>query len=279
MGNIIPKNEYEHIVDLCKYYQIHEYIIMPDGRLDVTSGFVDMSDFLFTELPLQFYRINGNFNAQRSKLTTLKGCPEIVTGDFNINQSVGITSLEYGPRDVGTINCDDCNITSLQYSPTKIKYQMRCYGNLLKDLMYLADVNELYCGGSSSFVTFQGMGKADIIYCSRASIETVQGLPDNLLSLRIHDCDQLVSLFGLPRIINSLTITACEHLENTKVDYSVELSTSRIKGNGLPSEFGDFTEYQLLFKYQHYYDIWNADGSFNKFGFADFLAEIAEGLQ
>jgi hypothetical protein len=39
-----------------------------------------------------------------------------------------------------------------------------------------------------------------------------------------------------------------------------------------------FTEYQLLFKYQHYYDIWNDDGSFNKLGFDDFLADIVEGL-
>ena len=46
------------------------------------------------ELPVQFGKIEGSFYCQRCKLTTLKGCPYYVNGDFLCFENK-LTSLEY----------------------------------------------------------------------------------------------------------------------------------------------------------------------------------------
>ena len=72
---------FENIDIICRKYNIIDYTINIDGSID-TDDNVDLDYLILTKLPLKFNKINGYFDCSRNKLTTLKGCPEKVNGDF-----------------------------------------------------------------------------------------------------------------------------------------------------------------------------------------------------
>ena len=95
-----------------KKYHIEDYKINDDLTIDVNRSISGLYGFSgnFPEY-IQFNKINGAFYcSQNRKMTSLRGCPKIVTDDFSCTQT-SITSLEYGPTYVGDHyychNCDE----------------------------------------------------------------------------------------------------------------------------------------------------------------------------
>ena len=81
-----------------------------------------------------FTIVDGSINVSDKKLTTLKGAPKEVKGDFrcSFNQ---LTSLKDVPEKVGgSFVCDYNKITSLKYSPKKIGKDFVCSYNQLISL-------------------------------------------------------------------------------------------------------------------------------------------------
>jgi hypothetical protein len=87
------------IHDICKRYNIKNYIINGDGSIDV-NGDVDLWYKGLTELPLRFNSVSGNFDCGRNDLTQLKDCPRWVGGNFYYGYN-RLTSLEFSPDYVG----------------------------------------------------------------------------------------------------------------------------------------------------------------------------------
>jgi hypothetical protein len=277
MSKIISKEEHDEIVKLCRQYAISDYEILSDGRLDV-DGSVDMAGYKFTKLPLIFYRVSNNFYLDDSRITTLKGCPEIVGGNFNISSSHSLTSLEFGPTNVGQFDCSNCAITSLQHSPLEARFSINCFNTNITSLKYLGNTTLLHCGGLS-LESLSGINDSVTrMTCRNASITSLKDLSNNIVDIRLYGCGGVTSLEGISNNIYVLGIRDCINLKSTKLSYTVDINDITITNCALPKEFDELENFKLLFKYQYYYDIWNDDGSLNKLGFADFLAEIAEGL-
>jgi hypothetical protein len=120
------------IHDICKRYGIENYIINPDGSIDV-DGDVDLSYKDLTELPLTFNRVYGDFRCIDNKLTSLKGSPRWIGDSFNFRYN-NLTSLEFSPRWVGGyFNCDDNLLTSLEFGPDYVGDYFSCVHNDLID--------------------------------------------------------------------------------------------------------------------------------------------------
>ena len=92
------------------------------------EGQVALSDLHIKEIPeiLNGIKIRGNFLFVRNRITSLKNCPEIVLGLFNISMNRRLKSLVGGPKQVNGIIADDCALTSLDGIPKLINGQ---YGN------------------------------------------------------------------------------------------------------------------------------------------------------
>ena len=119
---------------------IYEYETAEDGGL-IVDGDVFLGDNFKKKIPIPFYSVRGDFNAQGCGLLTLQGSPKIVGASFNCMAN-SLTSLEYSPKHVGfnfyatynkleslrgctekiggsfEISAD--NLTSLQYAPKEV---------------------------------------------------------------------------------------------------------------------------------------------------------------
>jgi len=105
--------------------------VLPDGyELDCD---VNLSGRGLTELP-DFSRIvvNGEFDCDNNKLTTLKGAPKEVKRGFYCNKNQ-LISLEGSPSIVGgAFYCFDNQLISLEGSPSIVGWGFYCYDNPLK---------------------------------------------------------------------------------------------------------------------------------------------------
>lgn len=65
------------------------------------GGDINLRDMNLTELPCIFpEKWSRGFYCDRNKLTSLKGCPEVIGGSFNCSRN-SLRSLEGGPKEVG----------------------------------------------------------------------------------------------------------------------------------------------------------------------------------
>jgi len=123
-------NEIKTDIDaICRLNGIEDYIINDDGSIDV-EGDVNLKNRAFTQFPLKFRKVTGNFNCFGSKnLTTLKGAPEEVGGNFYCYECHNLLSLKYAPIKVGgSFSCSRCfKLTSLEGVPTDIGENFYCY--------------------------------------------------------------------------------------------------------------------------------------------------------
>jgi hypothetical protein len=87
------------IDEICNEYDIKNYIINPDGSIDV-EGSVDLSYKRISELPLKFNMVSEYFNCSNNQLTTLEGAPNYVGKDL-FCQNNKLTSLDGFPNVVG----------------------------------------------------------------------------------------------------------------------------------------------------------------------------------
>ena len=107
------------IDEICKRYDIKNYIINGDGTIDVYGGVLLWGKEL-TELPVTFNKVTGDFNCSDNKLTTLKGSPKWVGGYFGCYYNC-LSSLEFSPDYVGgNFNCIHNDLSDLVGSPKEV---------------------------------------------------------------------------------------------------------------------------------------------------------------
>ena len=88
---------------------------------------------------------NDNLSCYGENITSLKGCPELITGGFSCSEN-NLTSLEHGPTQVnGSFYCNDNNLTSLKGCPKIIKGSFYCYNNDLTSLDHTSFIQSLFC--------------------------------------------------------------------------------------------------------------------------------------
>ena len=76
----------------------------------------------------------GDLDCSYNKLTSLLGCPSVVTGNFNCSYNQ-LTSLEGASKEVGgDFNCSYNQLTSLEGAPQEVKWSFYCSDNRLTSL-------------------------------------------------------------------------------------------------------------------------------------------------
>ena len=98
------------------------------------DGNIDVSFLGLTSLKGAPKIVQGEFNCSNNKLISLKGAPEIVRGNFICSYNF-LKSLEGAPREVnGYFDCHDNNLKTLKGAPKKVGKFFDCSGNHLKSL-------------------------------------------------------------------------------------------------------------------------------------------------
>ena len=116
------------IDEICKRYDIKNYIINDDGTIDV-NGDVYLFNKGLVELPLTFNKVTGYFECDGNNLTTLKGGPKWV-GDYFYCSNNKLTSLEFSPDYVGGyFSCRNNDLTDLVGSPKQVGDSFNCHDN------------------------------------------------------------------------------------------------------------------------------------------------------
>lgn len=120
------KNKNKIKAFLNKYFKIEgDYSISDEGIINV-EGDVELlyktfNQDGFTELPIQFGDINGDFDFKHSNITTLKGFPHIVIYCCSITGSKHLKSLEFSPE-CHSLTIDNCSLISFDYLNCKKLY-------------------------------------------------------------------------------------------------------------------------------------------------------------
>lgn len=97
-----------------KKHSITEYTIHSDLVVDVNQS-VFLVDFNLTHFPIQFGKVNGQFNCSKNHLTSLLGAPFEINGNFGCENNQ-LTSLKDGPKKInGSYLCAHNQLTSLEY--------------------------------------------------------------------------------------------------------------------------------------------------------------------
>ena len=89
---------FDEIDNICIKYRIHDYTINQDGSINVDNE-VNINNKYLLKLPLNFSKVNGNFDCSENKLVSLKGSPIEITKGFYATFNK-LTSLENGPKKV-----------------------------------------------------------------------------------------------------------------------------------------------------------------------------------
>lgn len=111
-----------------KDHMIKHFVINDDLTINV-NGDVNLSFTRMEEFPtfIQFNKVNGSFDCSENRMTTLRGCPRIVTGNFY---------------------CYNNRLSSLQNCPEVVKGKFFCHGNNRKflegDAALRCDMNYFY---------------------------------------------------------------------------------------------------------------------------------------
>lgn len=111
----------------------------------VICGNCYIDDGNITELPYKITKVVGNFIMSglyplphKTKLSSLKNMPDVVTGDFDISCNEELTSLAGGPSHVfGRYKCNGCNLTSLEGIASEINSYIVAYNNKITELSAL----------------------------------------------------------------------------------------------------------------------------------------------
>ncbi len=135
----------QNIHDICKEFNIKNYVINPDGSISV-DGNVDLSPSgrshqsfrnSLEKLPLKFKEVSGYFDCSYSKLTSLEDCPKKVGGNFFCNHN-NLTSLEGCPEVIGgNLFCSSNQIISFDGLPEFWEKGIDIVGNPIDEIYQL----------------------------------------------------------------------------------------------------------------------------------------------
>ena len=128
---------FEDIEEICKQYNISNYIINPDGSIDTNDVYLYSKKL--TKLPLKFNKINGYFDCCNNELISLEGSPKEINGDFYCHNNK-LTSFGYVPRIIrGNFSCNRNNIKTFEYFPSFVRCGFFCWGNPIYYIWILFD--------------------------------------------------------------------------------------------------------------------------------------------
>lgn len=129
---------------------------------------------------INFNICEGHFTIQRLGLTTLRGCPKIVYGNFNCNDN-NLTTLDFFPECVGKYWMDGTPM--LQYSDSCNGAWIHCSNNNLESLKGIP-------------ANYRGS-----IFADDNNIMTFEGCPEIICNISIED-NMLTSMKGAPKKVN-----------------------------------------------------------------------------
>ncbi len=253
---------------ICKKYKIENWILNPDGTVDV-DGDVNLAYQGLSKLPLKFGRVTGDFRCYSNQLTSLEGCPTEIGGNFwcYFNQ---LTSLEGCPTEIrGDFLCQSNLLTSLEGCPTQIGGDFWCHRNQLTTLegCPIEIGGRFYCD-NNLLTSLEGC-PTEIgggFWCHNNKLTSLEGCPTEIGGHFLCHVNQLTSLKGAP-----------EYIEG-KVDF--------MPNNNLPEyikqilELNDYdTDIQkYILKWQKDYSIWRKDDSFNQAKFILMMQDAGDEL-
>lgn len=107
----------------------NEYDVNDDVQKDQVEQFVENG-----QLTVKFGTVKGDFHCEELGLSSLKGCPKVVHGDF-LCYGNELEDLEGGPETVKiTYNCSANGLTSLKGAPKEVGAAFYCDSNSLKSM-------------------------------------------------------------------------------------------------------------------------------------------------
>lgn len=112
---------------------INNYMISEELYVTV-QGNVNLNQKLKGQkLPVKFKMVDGYFDISNNNLTTLEGCPKIVSRDFNCSRNK-LTTLLDCPNEVGDFDCSHNLLKTLSYAPKEVKGSFDCSFNELESI-------------------------------------------------------------------------------------------------------------------------------------------------
>lgn len=256
------------IVALCDSLGILYYKVNDDGIVDA-DGNVDLRNINFTEIPVQFGWVKGDFDISGNNLATLAGSPHRVDGDFNCAHNE-LKSLLFGPEIVNeSYNCANNLLKNLEGAPRRIGRDFACF---LNDLTSLE-------GGPEEVVGDFYVYDSDIKHLT-GSPRIVGG------SLRVSGNNMLEDLRGCPSEIGGDL-----HFDHSIISTFSGDKDCRVSGNVIINRLQQIIPCRLpeilmknqvhlkyILKYQQYFEIWNPDLTLNEENFKIIVEECEDGL-
>jgi hypothetical protein len=127
-------------------------------------------------------QVKGDFNIASNDLSSLEGCPKIINGTFDCSDNKKITSLKGGPETVmSDYNAKSCSLKDLEGAPEDlVNGRFNISGNLLESLEGSPKrVSSLDCS-SNSLKTLKGCPEeigGSYVECSNNDLYTLESLP------------------------------------------------------------------------------------------------------
>lgn len=132
--------------------ELDDYEIGSDGLVTTTVGVWMKIPINNGQLPVRFREVDGDFYVADMGLTTLAGCPLVVTGDFFCQRNK-LTSLKGMPRTVQTVDAGHNQLSSFEYVPPNIQ-DLTLDGNKFTSVEHCPPTQHLFVT-HNSFEHFQ----------------------------------------------------------------------------------------------------------------------------
>jgi len=243
--------------------------IRSDGYLDV-NGNVKICDTDLYKLPLKFANVYGNFLCHSNKLTTLKGCPKYVAGDFNCYNNVNLKTLKHGPEEVdGDYSCHENGLVTLKGAPREIKGNFNAFLNQLTSLVGAPEKIGKNCYvHHNNLTSLDGPQHIDgSFYVSANALIDLKGCPGFIGDILSFDNDVRIDLGNENCIVKTVVI----QMQETKVAVLERCIPEIVISNQkyLPT----------VLRYAKYLNLYDIEGGFNEYNFAEILSDIKDGLR
>ena len=150
------------------------------GLVDVFSDFDCSDQGLIDFKGVKFGVVDGTFDCDKNRLTSLEGAPQEVSGDFWCDNN-SLTSLEGAPQKVGVdFYCRSNALTSLEGAPQEVGVGFYCQNNHLTSLegAPLKVGGSFYCG-SNALTSLEGAPQevGGSFYCVKNRLTSLEGAP------------------------------------------------------------------------------------------------------
>lgn len=243
--------------------------IRRDGYLDV-NGNVKICDTDLQKLPLKFGNVYGNFLCHSNKLTTLKGCPKYVAGDFNCGHNVNLKSLKFGPEEVGgDYSCHENGLVTLKGAAREIKGNFNAFLNQLTSLVGAPEKIGKNCYLHHNNLTSLKGPKyiGGSFYVSANALIDLKGCPQFIGDILSFDNDVKLDFGNENCIVKTIVI----QMQETKV---------AVVERCLPEVVISNQQYlPTVLRYAKYLSLYDTEGGFNEDNFAEIISDIKDGLR